>query len=182
MTDRELLERIRARDVDAFDALWDRHAPYVNGVCFSFLRSKEESEEVLQEIFLAIWDGRLGYQPDKSSLTSWLFFIAKSRCLDRLKLSHRRLPHGPIPDDLMGRDDSDPELEASASERRKVLRSALDKLPQEQREAVMSCFFRSPTYREAAQELGIPLGTLKSRIRLAMKKLAAALADLESDE
>jgi len=181
VSDAELLERIQLHDADAFDALWDRHAPYVNGVCYHFLRSREESEDVLHEIFTAIWDNRIGYQAGRSSLTSWLFFMAKSRCLDRLKASHRRLPHDGIPDELAAPNDTNPEDGAAFSQRRTAVVTALDALPAEQREAIVTCFFKAVTYQEAAQQLGIPPGTLKSRVRLAMRKLSTILADLEAD-
>lgn len=178
MSDEELLARIARGNADAFDILYDRHAAYVNGVCYQFLRSREESEEILQEIFLELWDGRLRYQPGLAALTTWLFRIAKNRCLDRLKSSARRLPHGPVPEDLVDPEGGvDPAADAQLSEERARVRDALDALSAEQREAIETCFFRSRTYREAAEVLHIPLGTLKGRIRLAMAKLAAMLTE-----
>jgi len=177
MSDEELLALIERGDVDAFDILYDRHAAYINGVCYQFLRSREEAEEVLQEVFLELWDGRLRYRPGLAALTTWLFRVVKNRCLDRLKSSARRLPHGPLSEDLVEPDGADPEVDAQVSEQRARVRRALDELSLEQREAIEVCFFRSRTYREAAEMLRIPLGTLKGRIRLAMAKLATMLVD-----
>ena len=173
--DERLLVLIEEGDVEAFDTLYDRHAPFVNGVCCHFLGSQEEAEELLQEIFLGIWEGRLRYRARGAHVKTWLFLIAKNKCIDRLRSSRRRIPHVPVPGDLTSPDGPDPAADAEASERRLRVLSALAELPAEQRRAIETCFFRSTNYREAAQMLGWPLGTLKSRVRLGMSKLASAL-------
>ncbi len=175
MSDEELCIRVSRGDVEAFDLLYDRHAAHVNGVCYQFLRSREESEEVLQEIFLALWEGKIRYQSERARLSTWLFCVAKNRCLDRLKASSRRRPHGPIPQELISPDCDNPETDAQASEERSQVHRALAELPPEQRQAIEFCFFRSPNYREAAEALRIPCGTLKSRVRSAMRRLAETL-------
>jgi len=182
MSDQELCRRIAEGDVEAFDALYDRHAAHVNGVCFQYLRSHEESEEVLQEIFLALWEGKIVYRPERARLSTFLFSIAKNRCLDRLKASSRRLPHTAILADVISPDHDDPEVDAQVAEERLRIRKALAELPQAQREAIEFCFFRSSTYRDAADELRIPFGTLKGRVRAAMRRLAEILKPQEDDE
>lgn len=182
MSDEELCTRVLRGDVDAFDVLYDRHAAYVNGVCFQFLRSREESEEVLQEIFLELWEGRLRYQSARGRLTTWLFCVAKNRCLNRLQVSARRRPHGPIPEELINPSGDDPEADAQVAQERSHVRRALAELPPEQRQAIEYCFFHSPNYREAAEALRIPSGTLKGRVRLAMRKLAETLKPQEGDK
>ncbi|RMD85487.1 MAG: sigma-70 family RNA polymerase sigma factor, partial [Candidatus Dadabacteria bacterium] len=177
--DEVLLERIAAGDVDAFDDFYDRYAAYVNGVCYHFLRDSSEAEEVMQEVFLSIWEGRSIYDPKRAKVTTWLFWMARNRCLDRLRAASRQIPHMPVPADLRVPEGTDPESGAAASERRLRVYRALAALPPEQREAIEQCFFRSANHREAAQRLGVPLGTLKGRIRLAMDKLAALLGDEE---
>jgi RNA polymerase sigma-70 factor (ECF subfamily) len=177
MSDEELLALIARGDAQAFDRLYDRHAAFINGVCCKILRSRDEAEEVVHEILMELWEGKLQFRPGLASLKTWLYRIARNRCLDRLKASSRRLPHGPLPDDLLSPDGDDPEVDAQAAETRERVRRALDELSPEQREAIEYCFFKSPTYREAAEALGIPLGTLKSRVRLAIVKLAISLGE-----
>ncbi|RMF24994.1 MAG: sigma-70 family RNA polymerase sigma factor [Deltaproteobacteria bacterium] len=175
-TDERLLALVEEGDVEAFDTLYDRHAAFVNGVCFHFLGSSDESEEILQEIFLGIWEGRLRFEPRGARVTTWLFLIAKNRCLDRLRSSRRRIPHVPVTGDLVAPDGPDPAADAESGERRSRVLRALAALPADQRKAIETCFFRSTNHRDAAKMLGWPLGTLKSRVRLGMAKLAAALA------
>lgn len=175
VSDEELMSRVERGDVDAFDMLYDRHAAYVNGVCFFFLRSVEESEDVLQEIFVRLWQGGVRYDVRRGRLRTWLYSIAKNRCLDRLKGDARRTTKIPLLEDAGESTSAGPEAEIQAVEDRRKVVSALADLPPLQREAIEQCFFRSPTYREAAASLGIPEGTLKSRVRLAMNKLAAKL-------
>ncbi len=182
-----LLEEIAKRDrrsVDAFSSLYDRHASYVYGVSLRFLRNREEAEDVLQEVFEKLWQREIRFQPGAARFTTWLFTVTRNRCLDRLKNSSRKPPHAPLPNYLseLSEADADPETDIYIVERATRIRGAVQQLPEDQRSALELCAFQGLTHIEAAEALSIPLGTLKSRVRLAMLKLSDALDDLREEK
>jgi len=179
--DCRLLAKIAKRDresVGAFSTLYDLHASYVYGISLRFLRSPEEAEDVLQEVFEKLWEREIRFQPGGARFTTWLFTVTRNRCLDRLKSSARKPSHTPLPDYLSELSDDDPEADVHTVECTARIRRAVKELPMEQRRAIEMCAFQGMTHIQAADALDIPLGTLKSRVRFAMLKLAEALDDL----
>jgi RNA polymerase sigma-70 factor (ECF subfamily) len=179
-----LLSRAAARDPEAFAAFYDRRAAAVFGLCLKMLGRREEAEDALQEIFLQAWRQAGRFNPAAGSPGAWLTVIARSRCLDRLrKRSVRRGTEEPL--DLPGEDGERerplaapdvPALEAlAAEESRSSARRALAALPAEQRAALEASFFGGLTQSEIAAKFGEPLGTIKTRMRRGLMKLAEAL-------
>lgn len=173
-TDGDLLSRLYTRDVAAFEQLYDRHAGYVCGLARRMLGKAEEAEEVTQDVFWQLWKGRIRYDPERGRFTTWLFAIARSRCLDRLR-SHGARPAGePLPGYSPPAPEN-PEQDVYAAERRQQVKTALGGLPAEQRRAIEMCFYQGLSHREIARSLNEPLGTVKSRIRMGMDKLKLSL-------
>jgi RNA polymerase sigma-70 factor (ECF subfamily) len=156
-------------------ALYDGCSGRVMAVAFHLLRDRADAEDVVQETFLELWRRSAAYDPARGSRESWAVLIARSRALDRLRArtSARRAadraaadPVPPVP----------PPVElAEARQLRTRVRDALDSLPPPQREAVELAYFGGLSQTEIAARLGEPLGTVKTRIRLAMAKLAMEL-------
>ena len=177
LADNELAERVARRDAVAFSALYDRHSGYVVAVAARILGDREEAEEVAQDVFWQLWKGAVRYEPERGRFLTWLYSVAKSRSIDRLRGRTRRQRIGERLTEVPSEVESTARVtEAEESAR---VRRALDELPPEQREALGLCFFRGLSHSEAAERLGAPLGTVKSRIKLAMSKLRTSLADLE---
>jgi RNA polymerase sigma-70 factor (ECF subfamily) len=177
-SDAALLARAACGDGDALGALYDRHAPLVLGLAVRLLGDRGEAEEVLQEVFLQAWREAQRYRADLAPPRGWLLLLARSRALDRLKSDAAR----------RRREDATVRLAATWAEmprgvarlerleRRRRIRSALGHLSTEQRQAVELAFFEGLTHTQMSERLRLPLGTVKSRVLLGMRKLRQALA------
>jgi RNA polymerase sigma-70 factor, ECF subfamily len=172
-----LVERLAARDEAALEALYERHAGIVLGLLSRILGAGGQAEEVLQEVFLQVWRDAPGYRAERSSPRSWILMIARSRALDRLKSDQARVRR----EEAVGGPTA-----ASAvlplAERRllrgetcRQVRAAIGTLSAEQRQAVELAFFEGLTHTEIAARLGAPLGTVKSRILLGLRRLRKVL-------
>jgi RNA polymerase sigma-70 factor, ECF subfamily len=158
-------------------ALYDACAGRVMAVALHLLRDPAEAEDVVQETFLELWRRPAGYDPARGSREAYAVLIGRSRALDRLRArgSARRAAERASDDPVLP---PAPPLEvAEARQRRERVVRALDALPPAQREAVELAFFGGLSHTEIAARVGEPLGTVKTRLRLAMEKLAAHLAE-----
>ncbi|HTB21082.1 MAG TPA: sigma-70 family RNA polymerase sigma factor [bacterium] len=163
----------RRRDLPSFEGLYDRHHRLVYGVACRILGDGHEAEDILQEVFLRVWQRAETYDPARGSAATWLCVLTRSRCLDRLRQKGRRREQSMEPGQLevhapSGRNCADPS-------RDRLLADALNRLPDEQRAAVETVYFKGLTQAETAKHLRVPLGTIKGRLRLAMDKLARTL-------
>jgi RNA polymerase sigma-70 factor (ECF subfamily) len=164
---------------DAMAELYDRYAPMLLGLARKVLTSRDDAEEILQEALVHAWNQAHRYEPSRSSVSTWLVMITRSRAIDRLR--SRRVGERTVA--AAGREDPRGHASAEGSrrvlhgERRERVRQELARLPGEQRQVLELAFFRGMTQREIAEEHGIPLGTVKTRTLLAMKKLRTALRD-----
>jgi RNA polymerase sigma-70 factor, ECF subfamily len=175
VSDEHLLQQVIARDTDAFQQLFQRHGNAVYALAQYILREPAVAEELTQEIFLAVWNKAEQYQVEQSRFRTWLLSITRHRAIDQLRHRRRR-----IPSDLSLDDDSFVEAHAPLSEpidSQRELHLLLCHLPPEQRLAIELCYFQGYTHEEIAAHLKIPLGTLKSRILLGLKKLRVMMKD-----
>jgi RNA polymerase sigma-70 factor (ECF subfamily) len=181
-SDAELVARVVARDEQALATLYDRYSGLLLAVTQRILGGAGDAEEILQEAFLQAWKQADRYDRSRSSVSNWLSLIARSRAIDRLR-SRKVMERTAVAAQVeKGRSDESPKGVANVlmSERRQRLRAALAELPAEQREVIELAFFKGMTQSEISGQTGTPLGTVKTRTLLAMKKLRKALqADLE---
>lgn len=167
-----LIERIINRDRQALSALYDRYARVIYSVAYRSLGSVEESEEVVMDVFAKIWTTADRYNVDKARVDTWIFMMARSRTLDRLRSKQRRhkLAEAIVVEDLpTSTNDGSADLELS--ERRAQILTALATLPPEQRQVLELAYYRGLSHREIAEQTEMALGTVKTRIRLGLEKL-----------
>ena len=177
-TDLELVRRLHDADTAAFDALYRRYAPAALGVATRVLRQPVLAEEVVHDTFLAIWTAPEAYDPSRGPFRTFLLSLVHHRAVDavrreeRLRAREARANPVPVPDeDVM---DAVVE-EADLADRRARVRAALAGLPDDQRRLVELMYFRGWTQAKIAEEEKIPLGTVKSRVFAAMRRLREAL-------
>jgi len=175
VADDELLRRIEAHDADAFEVLYHRHAGPVTGMLMRRLRDRDLADELCQDIFSQLWHGSVRYQRDRGRFTTWLFTIVRNRCIDVVRKTSRGPRDEELPRDLCDEELPDPETAAYAAECRRRLLTALGSLAEVQRQAVELCVLRGFTQVEAAEHLGEPLGTVKSRVKVGLEKLRVAM-------
>ena len=190
-----LLRRVAGGDEAAFVTLYDRHADALFGTTVRFLRDRESAAEVLQDVFVAIWQRADQYDPHLGSAFGWLLGIARNRAIDRLRAESRRpravrawtgdseanesvdlldwagrRPDGPAEDD--------PVVEIDRRWTRSLVRTTLAEMPPDERQVVVLAYDQALSQSEIAARLGMPIGTVKSRTRRALARLRARLADV----
>ncbi len=181
--DRDLVHRMAAGDESALGALYDRWSSLVYSLVMHLLDDVDEAEEVVEEAFWQAWRQAGRYEASRGAVSTWLTTIGRSRALDRLR-ARRRLREEPLTQ-LSARQKErvtdapvaadDPLIYTEASEQRAMVVAALDALPPEQREVIELAYFSGLSQSEIATHTKQPLGTVKTRVRLAMDKLRERL-------
>jgi RNA polymerase sigma-70 factor (ECF subfamily) len=181
--EQDLMKAIAEADASALAVLHDRHAPVVFALCLRILRDAQEAEEVLEDVFLQLWERAAQYDPARGSVIAYLVTLARSRAADRVRRRVRRErilravpadagldePAAPPPSPLQA---------SLATERTALVRAALAALPPSQRESLELAFLDGLTHPEISERLGEPLGTVKTRIRAGLARLRAPLLAL----
>ena len=179
-TDIELLSAIRLKQMRGLDVLYDRYGRLVYSVSLRVLNNAEEAEDITQEVFLKLWQHCDIYKSDRGSLSSFLAVMARSRSLDRLrsrKSHHRRLHQWHLDHHTITKHTS-PFESATLEERSQLVKSALENLSKAEQEVLEQAYYNGLSQSEIAKRNDIPLGTVKSRSRQALKKLRNALKPL----
>jgi RNA polymerase sigma-70 factor (ECF subfamily) len=182
IADREMILRIGRGDQAAFSALYDRLSGPLYSLALRMLGDASDAQDVLQDVFLQIWSRAGTYDTEQSSVFSWSVLLTRSRAIDRFRARERRLrvvagstsdvePTGAANASTAetGADTANKNDEAAH------VRTLLNNLPSEQREAIELAFFGHLTHQEIAERLGQPLGTVKARIRRGLLKLREQL-------
>lgn len=174
-----LLVQIAQKDQAALAKLYDRYGRASYGLAYKILGSVEEAEEVVLDVFSQIWQKAATYDPSRSRADTWLFMLTRSRSLDRLRVLQRTvraadacLEDAKIPSSRI----AEPMEDAILEERSAQVNAALEKLPPEQRIAIELAYYEGLTCAAIASKLGIPTGTIKTRIRLGISKLRQTLS------
>lgn len=186
MTDDDLVSSLAGGDERALRALYQRHVRPVYALVLRMLRDKEAAEEVVQDTFLRVWRRASAFDPARSPFRTWLLAIAHRLAVDELRRRRVR----PVPADRHAWDASpardeprasdpagDPATAAEAEEIHAAVRAALGALPSVQRAAIELAYFGGLSQGEIAEATGVPLGTIKSRIRFGMLALQMELEE-----
>jgi RNA polymerase sigma-70 factor (ECF subfamily) len=180
LDDEELMQRLAYRDLVAFRALYDRYGNLVYSAALRVVRDAQIAEDMVQEIFLRIWRKPESYVAQRGRFVTWLTSVTRNRAVDEVRSRGRRFRHETAsPEEqereLPASEQDDPALTAELSDQRRLILAALQHIPAEQREIIELAYFGGLTQQEIADLLSQPLGTVKTRIRLGMQKLRAAL-------
>lgn len=177
-SDLELVQRVALKDETALAELFDRYSGLLLALSRRIVLDASDAEEILQEVFLQVWNQAERYDTTRSSVSTWLVLITRSRSIDRLRSRQvkdrtltslqREKTHQHTSPQGMG--------SVLLDQRRQRLHRELQELPVEQRQVLELAFFRGMTQSEISGSTGIPLGTVKTRTLLAMKKLRRALS------
>jgi RNA polymerase sigma-70 factor (ECF subfamily) len=176
--DHELVRRIGDGDEEAFRRLFRRYGPLAKALAAKVVRQAFMAEEIVQEAFLALWRSPESYRADRGSFRAWLMSAVHHRAVDmvRREEAHRRrekaLEVDPVLDDVAQQVVDDADL----AESRVKVRMALEEIPAEQRQVLELMYFQGKTQATIAQELALPLGTVKSRTLLGMRRLRGMLS------
>jgi RNA polymerase sigma-70 factor, ECF subfamily len=175
-----LVGRVATGDQSALAELYDATNRLVYSLVLRVLGDMNSAEEVLSDVYTQVWRKAASYDADRGAPLAWIATIARSRAIDRLR-SSRQDRYRQESLDVLGEapaNSSSPEEAASASERQKLVREALNLLTVEQRQVIELAYYSGLSHSEIAEKLNQPLGTVKTRIRLGMMKLREALAPL----
>lgn len=180
--DATLVRRMAEGDEHALGALYDRWHPLVHAVVLRIVRQRDDVDDVVEDVFWQAWRQADRFQAARGSVQTWLLTIARSRALDKVRARERRREEpidgesGSIIVQLAA--DGDPSMDAESADRRRFVLAAMTELPAEQREALELGYFAGLSQSEIAERTGVPLGTIKTRMRLAMLKLRERLQNL----
>jgi RNA polymerase sigma-70 factor (ECF subfamily) len=177
-SDAAVLAAIGRRDEAAVAALYDCYGARAYALAYRILRDRGAAEDVVQDVYLGIWRRAESYRPGKGSVRTWLLASVHHRAIDRLRGTAGRarcdVPLDATPPAAAG---DDPWREVEATLQREAIRRGLAGLPGEQRRALELAYYGGHTQTEIAAITGVPVGTVKGRLRLGLLKLRAALAD-----
>ena len=175
----DLMARVAKRERVAFEQLYDRYSNILYATAMKFLREDADAQDVVQDVFIQIWDKAKLYDPAKGKPLTWALTLTRNRSIDRIRAIQRR---------TRLRDDFEKETVADesagirealsgvdASEKNQILRDAVQRLSPEQRKVIELAFFGGLTQNEVANRLGEPLGTVKARARRGLMKLKELL-------
>ncbi len=183
-SDERLMARLVEQEPEALERLFGRYSQMITGVIYHVIRDEAETEEVLNEVFLHTWNQAATYSPDKGKALGWLVTMARRRGIDRLR---KRQRYAAAKDrfEEQCRPDAHYELDTLAetehADLRRFIETKMAELPPAQSEVIRYAFFQGMSQREIAAMTGIPLGTVKTRIELGLRKLSVMLRAVSAD-
>ncbi|HSE32000.1 MAG TPA: sigma-70 family RNA polymerase sigma factor [Pyrinomonadaceae bacterium] len=173
--DVKLLKAVARGDEQALAELYDNYRVILFGLLVRILNSREEAEDVLQEVFLQVWRRARDFDETRGKPFTWLVTLARSRAIDRLRSLGARDRVAQASTREASEEVSDAAADTFRSEQRALVTSALSQLPEEQKRPLVLAYFDGLTQSEISAKLGAPLGTVKTRMRAGMLKLREQL-------
>jgi len=184
--DATLIRFIANAETGALEELYDRYHRLVFSVALAIVSDSSIAEEVTLDVFVRVWQGAGTYQPERSKVSTWLMAITRHHAIDILRSQNSRLDQNSLYlDDLpwqKGTDAPDPQEDMEVALQNARIRQAVAELPVNQQEAVLLAYFKGYSQQQIAELLEEPLGTIKTRIRLAMQKLREMLSEQEQPQ
>lgn len=163
------------RDKAAFASLFDHFAPRLKGFIMRSGTGSGQAEEIVQDVMLTVWRKASQFDPARAQVSAWVYQIARNRQIDMIRKEGR-----PLPDELNENPESEPDASQIVALEQEAghLKSALTKLARDQREVIEKAYLGELTHQEISSQTGLPLGTIKSRIRLGLQRLRHELKDM----
>ncbi len=180
LADEELMPLIGEKDAGAFEVFYDRHGGVAYSLAYRIVGERAAAEDVTQEAFVSIWRSGARYDRARGSVRSWTLGIVRNRAIDLLRTRSGRAPKLAFDDDAVLEQRPSEELtedEALRRETAREVRGALDELPGEQSKVIELAYFGGFSQSEISTMLGVPLGTVKGRMRLGLEKIRGRLAE-----
>jgi RNA polymerase sigma-70 factor, ECF subfamily len=175
-SDRELVAAMARGDADALRALSARYARMLGALAYRFVKDESDAEEIAADALWQAWREAPRFDPSRSSVSAWLVMLGRSRAIDRFRAARaRRPPENPQPQPAPV---ADALSELEAAQRAKIVKTAVGELEPRERELLELAYFSDLSQAEIAEKVGIPLGTVKTRMRTALIKLRDALRRL----
>jgi RNA polymerase sigma-70 factor, ECF subfamily len=178
LADEEVMQLVRRGDPKAFEIVYERHSSAAYSLAYRMMGSRAGAEDVLQDAFLSAWRSGERYDPSRGSVRTWVLGIVHHRAIDALRRAtvhdRRRAGDEGIEERFEARERTD--VEAARREEAVTVRAAMDSLPADQCQVIELAYFGGFTHTEIAEILGAPVGTVKGRMRLGLKKMRERLA------
>jgi len=172
LADEELMSLIEGGDAGAFAALYDRHGRAAYSLAHRMMGERQAAEDLAQDAFLKVWRSASGYRPERGSVRTWVLSIVHNRGIDQLRsMASRRRTQDRVEQTAPRSQPSEAFAEAWRNRQREQVRDALGTLPAEQLKILELAYFSGYTHVEISDLLGLPLGTVKGRMRLGLKKI-----------
>ncbi|HEX2181621.1 MAG TPA: sigma-70 family RNA polymerase sigma factor [Rubrobacteraceae bacterium] len=172
MADEELISLVEVGDAQAFAVLYDRHARAAYSLAYRMMSERQAAEDLLQDALLKVWRAAGTYRPERGSVRTWILSIVHNRAIDQLRsLASRRRTQEKVEASAPRSQPSEAFAEAWRNAQREQVREALGTLPPEQLKTLELAYFSGYTHVEISELLGVPLGTVKGRMRLGLKKI-----------
>jgi RNA polymerase sigma-70 factor (ECF subfamily) len=172
LADEELVSLVERGDAEAFAMLYDRHARPAYSLAYRMMGEKQAAEDLLQDALLKAWRAAGSYRPERGSVRTWILSIVHNRAIDQLRsLASRRRTQERVEASAPKSQPSEAFSEAWRNSQREQVREALGALPPEQLKTLELAYFSGYTHAEISEILGVPLGTVKGRMRLGLKKV-----------
>jgi RNA polymerase sigma-70 factor (ECF subfamily) len=180
LADEDLMPLVERKDPAAFEIVYDRHGGPAYSLAYRIVGDRQAAEEVTQEAFLSVWRSGARFDRARGSVRAWLLGVVRNRAIDVLRREAGRAPTvslelETVPEQESRFEPTDAEALRRAASRE--VRGALQGLPDDQLKVVQLAYFGGLSHSEIAEVLGMPLGTVKGRMRLAMEKMRATLAE-----
>ena len=176
--DRLLLRVGSDRDRSAFKKLYEHFAPRLKSFLLRIGSDMSAAEEICQESMIMVWRRAETFNPESAGASTWIFTIARNKRIDKLRKDNRPLPDLSDPSFFQIPVDKSDDILQRVEEEKKI-KNALKNLPPEQAKLILSAYYEEKSHRKIADETNLPLGTVKSRIRLAINRLRSQLEELE---
>ena len=184
--DETLMARIQGREPEALEALYDRYSGILKSLIMGVIHNDAEADDLLQEIFMEIWNQAAHYSAQKGKPLGWIVTLTRRRSIDRLR---KKQAYARAEERLQNETEQQPEAwvhnstedDIEVSDTRRLILGILKNLPPAQRDAIDMAFYHGMSQREIAAKTGIPLGTIKTRLELGLKKISEALRGMKDE-
>ncbi len=184
--DETLMASIQQREPEALEALYDRYSGILKSLIMGVIHNDAEADDLLQEIFMEIWNQAAHYSAQKGKPLGWIVTLTRRRSIDRLR---KKQAYARAEERLQNETEQQPEAwvhnstenDIEMSDTRRLILGILKNLPPAQRDAIDMAFYHGMSQREIAAKTGIPLGTIKTRLELGLKKISEALRGMKDE-